>query len=160
MRQELARWTKLALFMLTLVAIDYYSKDLVAGYLEHTKGYVKDVTSFFGLVHSWNYGISFGLFSHYYQYSNLVFMVLNFLIVMYLCFLLHHSSTVASLAGYSLIIGGALGNLLDRVVNGAVFDFLYFHLWQYHFPVFNLADVFISLGVVVLIYDMACSSNK
>jgi len=143
-----------AAFIALLIIFDYISKTWVSHYLKNLPGYTKDFTSFFGFVYSWNYGISFGIFSQYYQYSNLTFIILNCCIVIYLLIVLYKAKTCIQICGYGLIIGGALGNLYDRIQNGAVFDFLYFHLHKYHFPVFNLADTFISLGVAVLLYDI------
>lgn len=142
------------LIIMVLVIIDFVSKSIVADILQNSFGHVLDITSFFGLVYSWNYGISFGLFGQYYQYSNMVFIILNCIIVLYLIYMLYKSGSLWSRYGYSFVIGGALGNLLDRIYNGAVFDFLYLHVNNYHFPVFNPADVFISFGVVCLLYEI------
>jgi signal peptidase II len=70
------------------------------------------------------------------------------------------SKSVISFLGYSCIIGGAIGNVIDRVFRGAVFDFIYFHYQDYGFPIFNLADSFISLGVIILIYDYWCQKKS
>ncbi|KAJ6644825.1 UDP-N-acetylmuramoylalanine--D-glutamate ligase, partial [Pseudolycoriella hygida] len=111
------------------------------------------VTSFLDIVYSWNYGISFGLFRNYYQYSNMLFMVLNSAIIAYLWGILMRATSILGFVGYSFVVGGAVGNLIDRFINGAVFDFIYLHYKEMGFPVFNLADSFISLGVIILLYD-------
>lgn len=64
------------------------------------------------------------------------------------------------IGAYAIIISGATGNLIDRFINGAVFDFIYLHYQNYHFPVFNLADCYISLGIMMLIYDMFKSDKS
>ena len=112
-----------------------------------------EVTSFFDFAYSWNHGISFGLFGGYAQHSNILFIVLNIIITAYLWYQLFKYKSPASFAGYSLIIGGAIGNIIDRILQGAVFDFLHFHYGDYSFPVFNVADAFISVGAAILIYD-------
>lgn len=142
------------LMILILISIDFTSKSIISGMLQGSLGYVLDITSFFGFVYSWNYGISFGLFGQYYQYSNIAFIILNFFIVFYLIYILYKSNSLLQWYGYIFVIGGALGNLVDRLYNGAVFDFLYLHMNGYHFPIFNMADVFISFGVSCILYDM------
>jgi len=111
------------------------------------------VNSFFDIVYVWNYGISFGIFKNYYQYSNFALLAVNSLIVAYLFYIQLKCKSVLSFVGYSLVIGGAIGNLVDRILRGAVFDFIYFHYKEFGFPVFNLADSFISIGVMFLLYD-------
>ncbi|KJV89896.1 signal peptidase II [Rickettsia bellii str. RML An4] len=105
------------------------------------------------MVYTWNYGISFGLMRDYYQYSNIVFLITNTIIVCYLYYLMMSSKTIGGFAGYSFVIGGAIGNLIDRSFRGAVFDFIHFYYQDYSFPVFNLADCFITLGVIILVED-------
>jgi signal peptidase II len=140
------------LLVLVFAFLDIFSKIWMIGYLKTMHGYTKTITWFFDLVYTWNYGMSFGLFHEYHKYSNIALTVLNLTIVLYICHLLLISRSRLEIFGYSLITGGALGNLYDRVVNGAVFDFLYFHCHEYHFPVFNLADSFVCIGVVLLVW--------
>jgi signal peptidase II len=133
--------------------IDQISKWWFIGFLKTIPMRTIEVTSFFNLVYVWNYGISFGMFSEYYQYSNLFFIIFNITVVFYLFYLLINCSNVRSFFSYCLIIGGAVGNLYDRIVRGAVFDFIDLHLSSLHFAVFNIADSFITLGALLLIYD-------
>ena len=126
----------------------YFAKDFLLG----QQGYYFKIASFFDLVYSWNYGISFGMFSENHLYANYVFIILNSIITLYVWHLAFTARSYRYYVGYVLIVGGALGNLVDRIVHGAVFDFLYFHIGKYGFPVFNLADTFIFFGVVVVIY--------
>jgi len=136
-----------------LVIIDQIAKWWFMGYLRNKPSLTLEVSSFFSMVYSWNYGISFGLLRNYYQYSNIFFMVLNSAIVAYLWYNSLRCKTAPSFIGYNFIIGGAIGNLIDRFINGAVFDFIYFHYQDIGFPIFNLADGFISLGAMFLLYD-------
>ena len=139
--------------IITLVIIDQLTKWWFINNLRWKPGLMIKVTSFLNMVYTWNYGISFGLMRDYYQYSNIVFLITNTIIVCYLYYLMMSSKTIGGFAGYSFVIGGAIGNLIDRFSRGAVFDFIHFHYHDYSFPVFNLADCFITLGVIILIED-------
>lgn len=139
--------------MFKLVIIDQLIKWWFIGYLRNRTGLTLEITSFLDMVYSWNYGISFGLLRNYYQYSNMLFLVLNSAITIYLWSILVRSKSVIEFIGYSFVVGGAMGNLIDRFINGAVFDFIYFHYNNVGFPIFNLADSFISLGAIISLYD-------
>ncbi len=138
-------FTSVLIISLIIIA-DQYSKLYLISYLKTRPSYIIEVTSFFDIVYAWNYGASFGLFKQYYQYSNYAFIALNSLIVSLLLGLIIRARSGFEYIPFSLIVGGALGNIIDRVMHGAVFDFLYFHYNNYHFPVFNIADSFISIG--------------
>jgi signal peptidase II len=139
--------------VIKLVIIDQLVKWWFINYLRGKIGLTMKVTSFLDIVYSWNHGISFGMFRNYYQYSNMLFIVINSVVIIYLWYILLKCKTMTGFVGYSFVIGGAIGNLIDRFVNGAVFDFIYFHYQDFGFPIFNLADSFISLGVIFLIHD-------
>jgi len=98
----------------------------------------------------WNTGVGFGLFSqnanlYYHATSSLIFMVIVFL------FYLTIKANFIDKISFSLIIGGALGNFYDRIYYYAVPDFIDFHINDFHWFTFNIADIFITVGVVVLI---------
>tara|TARA_B100000780_G_C20983333_1_gene393044 strand:- start:166 stop:663 length:498 start_codon:yes stop_codon:yes gene_type:complete len=98
----------------------------------------------------WNTGVGFGLFSqnanlYYHATSSLIFMVIVFL------FYLTIKANFTDKMSFSLIIGGALGNFYDRIYYYAVPDFIDFHINDFHWFTFNIADIFITVGVVVLI---------
>lgn len=139
--------------VIVLALLDQASKYIVLSYLKTTSGYVADLSSFFSLVVAWNRGISFGLFSEYHQYSNMVFIVINSMVICYLLYLLTTKISNNTFWAYVLIAGGAIGNVYGRVTKGAVYDFLYFHIGEYGFPAFNLADSFIFIGVCLIIYE-------
>lgn len=136
-----------------LVLIDQALKTFLIGYLKTKPGYLIELLPFLDIVYAWNYGISFGLFREYYQYSNYIFMGLNTIIVLWLCHTLRNSTTMLSRLGLILIIGGAVGNLIDRGIRGAVFDFILVHYQEFEFPVFNFADSAITIGAIIFAYD-------
>lgn len=109
------------------------------------------VTSFFNLTLVWNTGISFGLFSG--GDGAWVLSILASLVSIGLLVWMWRAGGRLLVLSLGLIIGGAVGNVIDRVRFGAVADFLDFHLMGYHFFVFNVADAAISVGVVLIVVD-------
>lgn len=139
--------------ILLFVALDQLSKTYLISYLKTKPHFIVEITPFLDFVYAWNYGISFGLFRDYYQYSNYTLFALNSVITIVLLKLLFKTSDKWSICALNIIIGGAIGNLIDRVLRGAVFDFIYFNYNGYDFPAFNLADSFISIGAGLFVYD-------
>jgi signal peptidase II len=110
------------------------------------------IFDFFSLVYVWNSGVSFGMF-HHLKNSQIIFSLIQSVILLILFFWLYYNQKLHFTFALGLIIGGAFGNLTDRIRNGAVADFLDFHIASYHWPAFNLADSFVFIGVVILIFD-------
>ena len=111
------------------------------------------ITSFFNLALTYNRGISFGLFNGSAGLNALVFSVVAIAIVGVLVYWLSRASSPLLAVAIGLIIGGAVGNVLDRVRLGAVVVFLDFHLGASHWPAFNLADSAICIGVAAMLLD-------
>ena len=111
------------------------------------------VTSFLNLVMVWNPGISYGLFPVDDPTGRLALVGLSLAAVAALCIWMSNASSRLLAVSLALIIGGALGNLTDRLVYGAVADFFSFHFAGYYWYVFNIADVTITAGVIGLIVD-------
>lgn len=107
-----------------------------------------EVTGFFSLVAVWNPGISFGMLSGYDQ--PLILSGLSTVIILVLLVWLVRSQSGFISVAIGLVIGGAAGNVVDRLRFGKVFDFLDFHLSGLHWPAFNIADSAIFIGVVLL----------
>jgi len=131
--------------------VDIFTKWLAKSILVTKPGYTIQATSFLDFVYSWNKGISFSLFGKY-EHANLVFSFISIGIIAYIWRLAIKAPNYRIYVGYTWILGGALGNLYDRLVNGAVFDFISFHFNGFYFPAFNLADFFISIGAIRIIY--------
>ena len=99
-----------------------------------------------------NTGIGFGLFSlNTGVYYNMLSMLI-FLIILVLVYLMFQSKTSEKIF-FSFIIGGAIGNLYDRIIYKAVPDFIDFHIKDFHWFTFNIADIFISLGIIFMILN-------
>lgn len=118
-----------------------------------------EVTPFFNLVEVWNYGVSFGLMKDL-AYGQWLLSGVSFCIIGIMFFLLHKAKDKISTIAFSLIIGGGLGNVLDRITLGAVADYLDFHALDYHWPAFNFTDVAIVSGVFLLIFVSVVESRN
>ncbi|MBV8926443.1 MAG: signal peptidase II [Bradyrhizobium sp.] len=115
------------------------------------------VTSFFDLVLAWNIGISFGLFQNDGELAQIILMLVKAVAVIALAIWMARSRTLVATLALGLVIGGAIGNGIDRIAYGAVVDFALFHVQiggnTYNWYVFNLADAAIVAGVIALLYD-------
>jgi signal peptidase II len=157
-------WGKLSplgLFLaaLTLLADQAYKAWMLHVYHLGAKGTVT-VTPFLDLVLLWNRGISYGLLpqdSTIGRFGLILFAVLASLALM--VWLARIASPLAACA-IGLIIGGALGNAIDRIVYGAVADFFAFHAFGFEWYVFNIADVAIVAGVIGLLYESIFGGHK
>ncbi len=109
------------------------------------------ITSFFNIVMAWNTGVSFSLFSNVGSMGVYLLIAIALLITMIFCYWLMRSTHWLYGLGYGLVIGGALGNVVDRLRFGAVIDFLDIHAYGYHWPAFNVADMTVVSGIGVLI---------
>jgi signal peptidase II len=120
------------------------------------RGAVK-VTPFFDLVLAWNVGISFGWFQNDSPAAQIILMLVKAVAVVVLAVWMAWSRTLIATIALGLIIGGAIGNAIDRFAYGAVVDFALFHVQigenTFNWYVFNLADVAIVAGVAALLYD-------
>ena len=137
-------------FVLIVFSIDRVSKFLVIKFAGINNQLNINVTQFFDINLIWNEGIAFGLFSFDQNiYYNLltIFIFLIILVIIYLMF----KSRGWEKFGYLLIVGGSLGNIFDRVYYSAVPDFIDIYFNNFHWFIFNVADIFISLGVIILI---------
>lgn len=112
---------------------------------------VIEVTPFFNWVRAWNTGVSFSMFNDYGNLGTVILSAVAGAIVVALVVWLKNEQNRLAQAALGMIIGGAIGNVIDRVRLGAVFDFLDFHIAGSHWPAFNLADSFICVGAVILI---------
>lgn len=143
---------------LFIIVLDQLSKWYVLDILEIWKNSPINIASFFNLVMVWNHGISFGMLSHHRLPWVLIALALVIIVVLvrWLTRVKHRISALA----IGLVIGGAIGNVIDRIRFGAVFDFLDFHAFAFHWPAFNVADSAIFIGVVVLCFESMIQPAK
>ena len=113
------------------------------------------ITPFFDIVLSWNKGISYGILSSNQWFAQPALIGVGaFIVVILLVWLAHARSAFVAIA-LGMVIGGAAGNLWDRIRFGAVADFFSFHAWGFYWYIFNVADVWIVVGGAVLIWQTA-----
>ena len=146
--------------MLLVIALDQLSKWwILARTLIPPGQSPTEIFPFFNIVLVWNYGISFGIFAANRQPFLLTLMSLVIIAIL-MIWLMKNTSLRTALALGS-IMGGALGNVVDRLRFEAVVDFMDFHIGAYHWPAFNIADSCIFIGVVVLsVSSMFTSDTK
>lgn len=132
-----------------IFTIDRLSKIYILKYFELNSSEIY-LTSFLNLILVWNKGIGFGLLSFE---GNVVYNSITFFIFIVILILFVVSVKYDQKNGYfyMIIIGGALGNLFDRIYYYSVPDFIDFHLGDFHWFVFNVADIFITIGIICLI---------
>ncbi|HSI43729.1 MAG TPA: signal peptidase II [Methylotenera sp.] len=135
-----------------IVAIDLYTKHLIQN--AFTYGEHLTVTGFFDLVRYHNEGAAFSFLANAGGWQKLFFSAVSIVAIAVITYLLRkHSTQKLFCFGLALVLGGAIGNLYDRVTLGYVVDFLYFHYQALYWPAFNVADSAICVGVAVLLLD-------
>jgi len=143
------------LLSLFIVLLDWATKLIIHHALQ--LGDVIAVLPFFNIVYVRNYGISFSMFSHA---GPLVLTLMACIISIGVCYCLIKTHSRLSKVCYALILGGAVGNIIDRVYLGSVIDFLDFYIGHWHWPAFNVADSAICIGVALLIYQSVFMKEK
>ena len=136
-----------------VVSLDQLSKHMIINALHLPD--VITVTSFFDFLLTYNRGVSFGLFPADGILGKVILLSLACVLVLWLLFCLWKSPSKLESISYGLIIGGAVGNIIDRLYCGAVIDFLHFHYNNYSFPIFNIADSAITIGVGLILLQQA-----
>ncbi|NMG34523.1 lipoprotein signal peptidase [Azoarcus sp. TTM-91] len=146
--RALAPWLIAAI---VVAALDQLTKQLVLANLDY--GQAIPVTSFFDLVLVYNPGAAFSFLAEHSGWQRWFFTALAVVICGWLLRLMyqHRAEKLLPLA-FAMIIGGAVGNVIDRLIHSAVVDFLYFHAGRYGWPAFNLADSAITVGVVLMLW--------
>ena len=135
-----------------VVALDLYTKYLIQGAFAY--GEMLTLTSFFDLVHYRNEGAAFGFLAQAGGLQKWFFSGVSLIAILVISYLLNkHRTEKLFCIGLALVLGGAVGNLYDRVTLGYVVDFLNLHYQQHMWPAFNVADSAICVGVGLLLLD-------
>ena len=139
---------------LAVVVADQLSKYYILHEFLGQAAYVS-VCPYFNIVRAWNTGVSFSMLNDYGHLGVWILSGLAIIIILMLFHWLRNEINRLTQAALGLIMGGAAGNVIDRIMSGAVFDFLDFHIEDWHWPAFNLADSCICIGAAVVIIQAA-----
>jgi len=144
---------KIKFFLLIgfLIFIDFYSKNLVIENLVYGQS-LETFIPFIDLLLIYNSGIAFGIFDNGSVFTSYILLILTLLISLYLIWMIINESEVNKKIALSIITAGAFGNILDRINDGQVTDFLHLEILNFSFFIFNLADAFITIGAILIIY--------
>ena len=137
--------------IISIFLIDRISKLFAINFLEAYGEYGFRVTSFLNFNLIWNEGIAFGLFSFNEKlYYNFLTIIISLVIIVIFWLMIKSNGTEK--LSYMMIIGGSLGNIFDRFIYSSVPDFIDLHYNNFNWFIFNVADIFISMGIILLIY--------
>ncbi len=142
---------KLYLISLFVFLLDILSKNFIQKKIIY--GEQVEITSFLSLVHFQNTGAAFSFLSDQGGWQRYFLIAISLLAVLYIPWLINqYKKNILIVIGLLLILGGAIGNLYDRISYGYVIDFIYLHIAEFYWPAFNVADSAISLGVLLFLY--------
>ena len=154
---------RLAAFRLLIIAavifIDQWSKSTIISFIgEYERS---RLLGFLDFTLIFNKGIAFSLFDYQSGMQTLPLIILSVFAILFFTFLLLRNPwSKVEEAGILFIIGGAIGNLIDRIIQGAVTDFILFYYNDFYFPAFNLADSFITIGILMLLITEFLNQEK
>ena len=142
---------KLYLISLFVFLLDILSKNFIQKKIIY--GEQVEITSFLSLVHFQNTGAAFSFLSDQGGWQRYFLIAISLLAVLYIPWLINqYKKNILIVIGLLLILGGAIGNLYDRISYGYVIDFIYLHIAEFYWPAFNVADSAISIGVLLFLY--------
>lgn len=138
------------IYALIVILLDQATKAAAVMHFADNPATVK-ITPFFNLVLAWNKGVSFSMFHSNHPVMPWIFIAVSLIISAIIVHWMYMEKDQKTINFFGLILGGALGNVIDRLQYGAVVDFLDFHVSGYHWPAFNIADSAICIGAVLII---------
>ena len=139
-----------------LVVFDLLSKNIVFNSIDLYT--FISLTFFLDLTHIHNFGVSFGLFSG--LISPWLLIILGLLVVGFIFYLMKSASDTLEEWSLLIIIPGAISNIIDRILNGYVIDFIYFHYKSFFWPAFNFADIYITIGIIMIVINILRKINN
>ncbi len=144
---------KLSIFLTLcfLVALDLWTKNIAVSSLSLGSN-EEFVLPFIDLLLLYNSGIAFGVLDNNNQFQTYGLLIIGTIIVSYILYLAFRETSYKKMLGFTIIAGGALGNIIDRAINGYVTDFLHLKINNFSFFIFNMADAFITIGAILIIY--------
>ena len=108
---------------------------------------------------AFNHGAAFSFLSNAGGWQRWFFIIFSVIVILIITYILVKEKNSQYIA-FSFVIGGAIGNLYDRILYGYVIDFIEFHYNSFYWPIFNIADIAISIGIILLLYSMFAKESK
>jgi len=157
---NLVRVIETLLAITFLVLFDQCMKIFISKIMLENSFEDMKLLSFLNIIFVRNTGVSFGMFSEWGILGRYFFSIFSIVVGCFLILLAIFSDTKAFSISLGLISSGALGNAIDRVYFGGVIDFIDFFIYNFHWPAFNFADIFITVGVILLLFDNIFNKKK
>ena len=149
---------KIGIISLVFIIIDFIVKIIINNNM-NVYDSISIIPSFFSITYVRNIGAAFSIMEN----SRILFIIIGFiaLILIYKYLIMNKVLNKYLMISYSMLIGGIIGNMIDRIIYGYVIDYLSFNLFGYNFPIFNLADTFIVISIIMLLlYEVGGSHAR
>jgi len=145
------------IIIIFIFILDLLTKNYALDYLMHN--HPLSINNFLNLTLAFNHGAAFSFLSEAGGWQRWFFIIFSFIVILIIAYITASDENSPYIA-FSFVIGGALGNLNDRIIHGYVIDFIEFHYENLYWPIFNFADVAISIGVILLLYSMFLNKKE
>lgn len=139
-------------FFLDLITKNYALSSLI---INHSIS----INNFLNFTLAFNHGAAFSFLSDAGGWQRWFFIIFSVIVILIITYILVKEKNSKYIA-FSFVIGGAIGNLYDRILYGYVIDFIEFHYNSFYWPIFNIADIAISIGIILLLYSMFAKESK
>lgn len=139
-------------FLLDLITKNYAINNLIINHSVSINNYLNFTLAF-------NYGAAFSFLSDAGGWQRWFFIIFSLIVITIITFFIIFDKETEYIA-FSFVLGGALGNLYDRLLLGYVIDFIEIHFGNFYWPIFNIADISISIGIILLLYSLLIKKNK
>ena len=145
------------IIIIFIFILDLLTKNYALDYL--MLNHSLSINNFLNLTLAFNHGAAFSFLSEAGGWQRWFFIIFSFIVILIIAYITASDENSPYIA-FSFVIGGALGNLNDRIIHGYVIDFIEFHYENLYWPIFNFADVAISIGVILLLYSMFLNKKE
>ena len=140
------------IFFLDLITKNYALSSLI---INHSIS----INNFLNFTLAFNHGAAFSFLSNAGGWQRWFFIIFSVIVILIITYILVKEKN-SQYTAFSFVIGGAIGNLYDRILYGYVIDFIEFHYNSFFWPIFNIADIAISIGIILLLYSMFAKESK
>ncbi len=147
---------KIFIIVTIVLIIDQITKSLTSTFLSNYES-VTIIKDFFSITYLQNYGVAFGMLENNYI---LIYIATLICALALYKFMFSFKENIRNIIAFGLVIGGLFGNLIDRIFFGYVKDFIAFEVNNYHFPIFNISDMAVVIGVCLLIFAIIKGEDK